>query len=85
MNPLRSDPMEEAIVSLAYLDLPPGVLLAGILALVEGELSITGEEEDHRLYSVEEVFSEFHAGDILRGLRGREEMTQAKLAAEVGF
>jgi DNA-binding XRE family transcriptional regulator len=58
--------------------------LAGILALVEGTLSVAREEEDHRLYSVEEVFPEFHAGDILKGFRAREEMTQAKLAAEVG-
>ena len=58
--------------------------LAGILTLVEGALSVEGEEEDHRLYSIEEVFPEFHGGDILRGFRDREEMTQAKLAAEVG-
>ena len=58
--------------------------LAGILALVEGALSVEGEEEDHRLYSIEEVFPEFPAGDILRGFRAREEMTQAELATEVG-
>jgi DNA-binding XRE family transcriptional regulator len=60
------------------------VALAGILALVEGALSVEGKEEDHRLYSIEEVFPEFHVGDILRGFRAREEMTQAELAAEVG-
>ncbi len=58
--------------------------LAGILALVEGALSVEGEEEDHRLYSIEEVFPEFHVGDILRGFRAREEMTQAELATEMG-
>ncbi len=58
--------------------------LAGILALVEGTLSVEGEEEDNRLYSIEEVFPEFHGGDILRGVRAREEMTQAELATEVG-
>jgi DNA-binding XRE family transcriptional regulator len=58
--------------------------LAGILALVEGTLSVAGEEEDRRLYSIEEVFPELHTGDILRGFRSREEMTQAELAAEVG-
>jgi len=42
------------------------------------------EEEDTRLYSVEEVFPDFRTGDILRGFRAREEMTQAKLAAKVG-
>jgi DNA-binding XRE family transcriptional regulator len=58
--------------------------LAGILAQVEGALSVEGEEEDRRLYSVEEVFPEFYIGDILRGFRAREEMTQAELAAVVG-
>ena len=58
--------------------------LAGILALVEGALSVENQRDDHGLYSIEEVFPEFHAGDILRGFRARQEMTQAKLAAEVG-
>ncbi|MDD2902503.1 MAG: helix-turn-helix transcriptional regulator [Syntrophales bacterium] len=59
-------------------------VLADILALFEGTLSIGGEEENDRLYSVEEVFPNFHAGDILRGFRAREEMTQAELAAKGG-
>lgn len=58
--------------------------LADILARFEGTLSVGGEEEDDRLYSVEEVFPDLHAGDILRGFRDREELTQAELAAKVG-
>jgi DNA-binding XRE family transcriptional regulator len=55
-----------------------------ILALVEGTFSSGSQEEDDRLYSIEEVFPNFHAGNILRGFRAREEMTQAGLAVKVG-
>ena len=55
-----------------------------ILALVEGMFSTGSQEEEDRLYAIEEVFPNFHAGDILRGFRAREEMTQAGLAVKVG-
>jgi DNA-binding XRE family transcriptional regulator len=50
-----------------------------IMALVETEI-----DDDNRLYSIEEVFPDMHVGDILRGARYREELTQAQLAAKVG-
>ncbi len=46
--------------------------LADILARVEGTFSIGDEEKEDRLYSIEEVFPNFHVGDILRGFRARE-------------
>ena len=42
------------------------------------------EEKDDRLYSIEDVFPDFHIGHALRGLRLREGLTQKKLADMVG-
>jgi len=42
------------------------------------------EEKDDRLYSVGDVFPDFHIGHALRGLRLREGLTQKKLADTVG-
>lgn len=43
------------------------------------------EEDDDRLYTIEEVFPEgISPADCLRGARYREELTQAQLAAKVG-
>ena len=42
------------------------------------------EEDDDRLYSIEEVFPEFHIGHALRGLRSREGLTQKQLAEMIG-
>jgi len=41
-------------------------------------------DDDARLYSVEEVFPEFHVGHALRGLRSREGLTQKQLAEMIG-
>lgn len=38
------------------------------------------KEYDDRLYSIEEVFPDFHIGHALRGLRSREGLTQKQLA-----
>jgi len=43
-----------------------------------------GQEEEDRLYSVEEVFPDFHPGDTLKGARLMHELTQAQLAAKIG-
>jgi ribosome-binding protein aMBF1 (putative translation factor) len=58
--------------------------LAGVLALMDGQATVKENEEDGRLYAIEEVFPQFHAGDVLRGFRDREEMTQAELAGRAG-
>ncbi len=42
------------------------------------------EEDDGRLYSIEQVFPDFHVGHALRGLRSREELTQKQLAEMIG-
>ena len=42
------------------------------------------EEFDDRLYSIEEVFPDFHIGHALRGLRSREGLTQKQLAEMIG-
>jgi antitoxin component HigA of HigAB toxin-antitoxin module len=42
------------------------------------------EESDDRLYSIEEVFPDFHIGHALRGLRSREGLTQKQLSEMIG-
>jgi len=42
------------------------------------------EEDDGNLYSIEEVFPDFHIGHALRGLRSREELTQKQLSEMIG-
>lgn len=58
-------------------------VIENVLALIPGN---DGAEEagQDRLYLVEEVFPEMSPGDILRGARHREGLTQAQLAAMIG-
>ena len=42
------------------------------------------EEDDDGVYSIGEVFPEFHIGHALRGLRSREGLTQKQLAEIIG-
>ena len=42
------------------------------------------EEDDDRVYAIEEVFPDFHIGHALRGLRSREGLTQKQLAEMIG-
>ena len=42
------------------------------------------DEDDEDLFSIEEVFPNFHIGHALRGLRSREGLTQKKLAEIIG-
>lgn len=58
-------------------------LIENVLALLPGRETGAAAAED-RLYTVEEVFPGMQAGDILRGARHREGLTQAQLAAKVG-
>lgn len=58
--------------------------ISALLALVGHkvrQVNAAGEE----LYSVEEVFPEASPAMALRGLRGKEELTQAELAARLGI
>jgi DNA-binding XRE family transcriptional regulator len=41
--------------------------------------------EERDWLTIEEVFPNFHAGDSIRGLRYREDMTQKQLAEKVGI
>jgi DNA-binding XRE family transcriptional regulator len=42
-------------------------------------------EEGDELYTIEEVFPDFHAGSCLRGLRGREGLSQKAMAEKLGL
>ena len=59
-----------------------------ILALIgnedKGMLANAGQDEEDRLYSIDEVFPDFHPGDTLKGARLMHELTQAQLAAMIG-
>ena len=54
-----------------------------ILNLAGMPIQIREEEED-RLFSIEDVFPAFHLGHALRGLRSREGMTQKQLGEIIG-
>ena len=59
-----------------------------ILALIgnedKGMLANAGQDEEDRLYSIDEVFPDFHPGDTLKGARLMHDLTQAQLAAMIG-
>jgi DNA-binding XRE family transcriptional regulator len=58
-------------------------VIENVLALLPGrEPGAEGAEE--RLYPVAEVFPDMQPGNILRGARHREGLTQAQLAAQIG-
>ena len=65
----KAEPIKEAIEKM--------INLAGI------PLHSKAEDND-RVYSIEEVFPDFHIGNALRGLRSREELTQKQLAEKIG-
>jgi len=58
-------------------------VIENVLALIPGKEGV-GEAGEDRLYRVDEVFPEMPPGDILRGARYREGLTQAQLAAMIG-
>jgi len=47
-------------------------------------IPLYSKADDDRVYSIEEVFPDFHTGNALRGLRSREELTQKQLAEMIG-
>ena len=63
-------------------------VVENILALIGGESQTIAEAEvkeaEDRLYSIEEVFPEFHPGDTLKGASLMHELTQTQLAAMIG-
>ena len=59
--------------------------IRGVLALSGHEVAQLDENTGERLYSIEEVFPEATPGMVLRGLRGKEEMTQAEFARRLGI
>jgi len=67
----------------------PAAHAAKVCAVIENVLALipdheVGEEAgEDRLYTVEDVFPEMSPGDILRGARLREGLTQGQLAAMI--
>jgi len=59
--------------------------IRGVLALSGHDVAQLDEDTGERLYSVEEVFPEATPGMMLRGLRGKEELTQAGFAKRLGI
>jgi DNA-binding XRE family transcriptional regulator len=58
-------------------------VIENVLALIPGQEAGAETDED-RLYTVGEVFPDMQPGDILRGARHREGLTQAQLAIKIG-
>lgn len=58
-------------------------VIDSVLALLPGQ-EPEGVADEARLITVEEVFPDMQPGDILRGARHREGLTQAQLAAMIG-
>lgn len=83
-EPMKTQPTKE------YAELTfrvPAAHAGAIQKIVSEVLSLLPdvEEDEGRLYTVDEVFPEgISPADVLRGARFREEMTQAQLAAKVG-
>lgn len=58
--------------------------IRGVLFLSGHEVTQLDEKTGERLYSIEEVFPEATPGMVLRGLRGKEELTQKDFAVRLG-
>ena len=58
-------------------------VIENVLALLPGQ-EPEGMAAETRLFTVAEVFPDMQPGDILRGARHREGLTQARLAAMIG-
>jgi DNA-binding XRE family transcriptional regulator len=60
-------------------------IIENLLALAGIQYSIQAEpDDDIETMTLEEVFPDLHAGSAIRGLRDREELTQAQLAEKIG-
>jgi ribosome-binding protein aMBF1 (putative translation factor) len=68
----------------------PASHAARVCAVIENVLALLPSQEagaagnDDLLYNLEEVFPDMQPGNILRGARHREGLTQAQLAATIG-
>ena len=60
----------------------PAKDVAKVRKLLEGHALDISERE---LYPADEVFPDTHPGTILKGLRTREDLTQAQLAGKIGL
>ena len=58
--------------------------IRGVLTLSGHEVAQLDEDTGEQLYSIEEVFPEATPGMMLRGVRGKEELTQAEFAKRLG-
>jgi DNA-binding XRE family transcriptional regulator len=92
LEPMKKPPIEEFAdlcfrVPAVHADRIRAVI-DNILALLGGEdqkiLGNEGQDGAGRIYSIDEVFPNFHPGDTLKGARLMHELTQAKLAAMIG-
>ena len=69
----------------------PGEKQASILAILQDMLALadvnyslqTDSQGDDETVGMEDVFPDLHPGSAIRGLRYREELTQAQLAAKI--
>ena len=59
-------------------------MVAEVKATLEAK-GCTIRQEEKEWYTIEEVFPNLHAGDSIRGLRYRENITQKQLAEQVGI
>jgi len=53
--------------------------------MIREEKPVLPPVEERDWLTIEEVFPDFHAGDRIKGLRYREDMTQKQLAEKVGI
>lgn len=69
----------------------PAEIAAGTADAIRSILTFAGHEvrklneEGERVYSIEEVFPDMSPAKVLRGLRGKEDLTQAEFAQRIGI
>lgn len=60
-------------------------IIENLLILANIQYSLhTEPEDDTETVALEEIFPDLHPGSAIRGLRYREELTQAQLAEKIG-
>jgi DNA-binding XRE family transcriptional regulator len=61
------------------------MMMKNLRTLADIQFAIQPEpDDDIETMTLEEVFPDLHAGSAIRGLRDREELTQAQLAKKIG-
>ncbi|MDL2316162.1 helix-turn-helix transcriptional regulator [Desulfovibrio sp. OttesenSCG-928-A18] len=53
--------------------------------VIEEEKRVTTVSDEKEWYTLEELFPDHHGGDVVRGLRYREGMTQKQVAESIGI